>query len=88
MFQKISTLLLFTLMSVLSDSTVNCDVDTFCELASCLDALMISTKLLRRYDFWLKLLLHLSMRSFVGVVVHFVCKSVPWQKQTSLLKLD
>ena len=28
MFQKISTLLLFTLMSVLSDSTVNCDVDT------------------------------------------------------------
>ena len=35
-----------------------------------------------RYDFWLKLLLHLSMRSFVGVVVHFVCKSVPWQKQT------
>ena len=41
-----------------------------------------------RYDFWLKLLLHLSIRSFVGVVVHFVWKSVPWQKQTSLLKLD
>ena len=47
------------------------------------------TKLLRRYDFWLQVLLHLSMCSHrlvaegVAAIVHFY-QSVPWQSKRFL----